>query len=106
VQCLGEIPRGRVLVGDEQGKLQRGIVLADGRGRAGDAVAQRLAAERDRAGGRQVRREVAAGDLRRRPPERARGHVAVQGSAAADDGAATARGVELRAQVQRRATRE
>ena len=63
VQCLREIARGRILIGDEQREFQRGVVLAD---RAGTPATRSRSGSSPSATGRAFDRygaEVAAGDL-------------------------------------------
>ena len=79
VQRLAVVPDLRVLLGEQQ-REPVGLVAVGGRGGAGRgrAVLQRLRAEVDRARGAEIGRQVAAGDLAGRPPQRAPGDLAVQ----------------------------
>src|SRR5215216_4010811 len=79
VQGVPEVAGAGVLLSHQQRQLERRVALRRGRGgRRGWAVGERLAAERARAGGGQVGREIAAGDLPGRPPQGARGDLAAQ----------------------------
>ena len=77
VERLCIVARAGILVGQQERERERVGPAGRRAGRgSGCPVDQRLSAERDRARGGEVGREVAAGDLAGRPPQRARARPA------------------------------
>src|SRR5215207_9910068 len=95
-----EITGCGIFLGEQQCELERGLALRVVRpARARDAIDERLGAQRLWARRREVRSQVAPGDLAGWPPERSPGRLSLQAPRRAGGRPRRARGAQLRAQV-------